>query len=83
MPTLFIARANYRLLAEALKRGKVILVQGSAQRVSKMRKRLSELVGEEVVSVLAELEGEKVYVLARKRDLLEEGGEGGGAEEAG
>lgn len=85
LPPLLLARANYELLAKALKAGKAIVVQGSAQRVSKMRRRLSEMLGEPVVSIIVYPEEEaastlrKVYILIRERDLL--GVEGGGVEE--
>ncbi|MEM1810927.1 MAG: hypothetical protein QW324_08680 [Thermofilaceae archaeon] len=85
LPPLLLARANYGLLAKALKAGKAIVVQGSAQRVSKMRRRLSEMLGEPVVSIIVYPEEEgasslrKVYILIRERDLL--GVEGGGVEE--
>lgn len=85
LPPLLLARANYELLAKALRAGKAIVVQGSAQRVSKMRRRLSEMLGEPVVSIIVYPEEEgasslrKVYILIRERDLL--GVEGGGVEE--
>ncbi|MEM0459878.1 MAG: hypothetical protein QXZ31_08395 [Thermofilaceae archaeon] len=73
LPRMVIARANYSLLAKAMSSGKAIIVQGSAQRVSKMRRRLAEILGEPVAAVIAYIDGEKVYILIRERDLLGEG----------
>ncbi|MEZ0345335.1 MAG: hypothetical protein ABWK01_02130 [Infirmifilum sp.] len=67
------ARISYRQLADLLRSGKAIIVPGSPQRVSKMRRRLEQLVGEKLtyfITVIGEGDNkERVYIIMRKRDL--------------
>lgn len=83
---MFFARLDYRLMCDLLKRGQALVVSATPKRVYKMRKRLEQMLGEELVCLLLERgeeSRENVYIILRRSDFDASLAErGGGAEEA-